>query len=60
MRMSGTPEDMLDARTRMGTALLYGIILMYMFLLPTYKSFSVPVVIMPAIPLVLIGALWGL
>ena len=36
VRMSGTPEDMLDARTRMGTALLYGIILMYMFLLPTY------------------------
>ncbi len=60
VRMSGTPEDMLDAKNRLRKALIFGIILLYMLILPMYKSFSHPIVIMAAIPLAVIGALWGL
>jgi multidrug efflux pump subunit AcrB len=60
VRMSGTPEDMLDAKNRLRKALLFGIVLLYMLILPMYKSFSHPIVIMAAIPLAAIGALWGL
>ncbi len=60
VRMSGTPEDMLDSKRRLRKALLFGLILLYMVLLPMYKSFSHPIVIMVAIPLAAIGAMWGL
>jgi len=60
VRMSGTPEDMLDAKNRLGKALLFGIILLYILILPMYKSFTHPIVIMLAIPLAAIGAFWGL
>jgi len=60
VRMSGTPEDMIEAKTRMKKALIYGLILMYILLMASYKSFSIPIVIMVTIPLAVIGALWGL
>ncbi len=60
VRMSGTPEDMMDSKRRLRKALLFGLILLYMVLLPMYKSFSHPIVIMVAIPLAAIGAMWGL
>ncbi|MCD6568940.1 efflux RND transporter permease subunit [bacterium] len=60
VKMSGTPENMLDAKNRLRKALMFGIILLYMLIIPMYKSFSHPVVIMTAIPLAAIGALWGL
>ncbi len=60
VRMSGIPANMLDARTRMGKALIYGLVLMYILLMSSYKSFSVPIVIMATIPLAVIGAFWGL
>lgn len=60
VRMSGTPEDMLEAQKRLKKALLFGIILLYMLILPMYKSFTHPIVIMLAIPLAAIGAFWGL
>jgi len=59
-RMSGTPEDMNESRARLKTALIFGFVLLYLFILPTYKSFSTPVVLMSAIPLGAVGALWGL
>jgi len=59
-RMSGTPENMLDAKNRLKKALFFGVILLYILILPLYKSFSHPIVIMAAIPLAAIGAFWGL
>ncbi len=60
IRMSGTPANMLDAKNRLKKALILGIILLYVVILPMYKSFTHPIVIMLAIPLATIGALWGL
>jgi len=60
VRMSGTPADMLDSKNRLSKALIFGIVLLYVLLLPMYKSFTHPIVIMLAIPLAAIGAFWGL
>ncbi len=59
VKMSGTPENMLDTKSRLRKALLFGLVLLYVLLLPMYKSFTHPVVIMLAIPLAAIGAFWG-
>ncbi len=60
VKMSGTPEEMSDSKNRLGKALLFGIVLLYLIILPMYRSFSNPFVIMAAIPLAAIGAFWGL
>ena len=60
VRMSGTPENMAESKQRLGKSLLVGIILLYLLIIPMYKSFSHPLVIMAAIPLAAIGAFWGL
>ena len=60
VRMSGTPADMLDSKNRLSKALIFGIVLLYVLILPMYKSFTHPIVIMLAIPLAAIGAFWGL
>ncbi len=60
VRMSGTPENMMESKRRLGKSLLFGIILLYLLIVPMYKSFTHPLVIMSAIPLAVIGAFWGL
>ncbi len=60
IKVSGTPENMMDAKKRLRKALLLGLVLLYILLIPMYKSFTHPIVIMTAIPLATIGALWGL
>ncbi len=60
MKMSGTPADMKEARDRLRKALLLGLLLLYLLLVPMYRSLTHPVVIMVAIPLAAVGAVWGL
>ncbi len=60
IRVSGTPADMKEAKNRLRKALMYGLILLYFVILPMYKSFAYPFVIMSTIPLATIGAFWGL
>ena len=60
LRVSGTAEDMTAGRKEMMSALLVGLVLLYMLLLALFKSFGHPVTIMSAIPLAVAGALWGL
>ncbi len=60
VRMSGTPENMMESKRRLGKSLLFGLVLLYLLIIPMYKSFTHPLVIMVAIPLAAIGAFWGL
>jgi len=56
----GEIKPMKEAFGRLKNALIIALILLYFSLVPTFKSFSSPLVIMVAIPLSLIGAVWGL
>jgi multidrug efflux pump subunit AcrB len=58
--IAGTMADMQAGNARMITALLVGLILLYMLLLAMFKSFMHPITIMAAIPLAVAGAMWGL
>ncbi len=56
----GEIKPMKEAFGRLKKALIVALILLYFSLVPTFKSFSSPLVIMVAIPLSLIGTVWGL
>jgi len=56
----GEIKPMKEAFGRLRKAILLALILLYFALVPTFRSFSHPLTIMIAIPLSLIGAVWGL
>ncbi len=56
----GESKPMKESFARLGKALIISLILLYFSLVPTFHSFRHPVTIMVAIPLALIGAIWGL
>ncbi|WP_456432328.1 efflux RND transporter permease subunit [Thermosulfuriphilus sp.] len=56
----GEIHPMKEAFGRLKKALVISLILLYFSLVPTFGSFRVPLTIMVAIPLALIGAIWGL
>jgi len=56
----GEAKHMAESFGRLKTALVLAIILLYFSLVPTFRSFVHPLTIMVAIPLSLIGAVWGL
>ncbi len=56
----GEIKQMKESFGRLGTSMGIALILLYLSLIPTFKSFVNPIVIMVAIPLALIGAAWGM
>ncbi|MCK8603757.1 efflux RND transporter permease subunit [Desulfoferrobacter suflitae] len=60
MRMSGTAAEMKESMSRMMGAMALGSMLLIVLLVGTFRSFLLPVPVLVAIPLALIGSLWGL
>ncbi len=58
--VAGSAADIAAGQKEMGRALLIGLVLLYILLLATFKSFFHPISIMTAIPLAVAGAFWGL
>ena len=56
----GEYKNMGETGKRMGKALAIAVILLFFSLVITFKSWTNPLVIMVAIPLAIIGAVWGL
>jgi multidrug efflux pump subunit AcrB len=56
----GEVKQMNESFVRLGKALLLGLVLLYFSLVPAFKSWIHPLTIMVAIPLALIGAVWGM
>jgi len=60
IKMSGTIADMKDSMPRVFKAVLLGFVLLIVLLIGVFESFSLPLPILIAIPLSVIGSLWGL
>jgi len=56
----GDIKQMSESFGRLGKALILGLVILYFFLVPAFKSFIHPLTIMAAIPMALIGAAWGM
>lgn len=56
----GEIKQMNESFTRLGKALLLGLVLLYFSLVPAFKSWIHPLTVMVAIPLALIGAVWAM
>lgn len=57
IRQTGTATDMDNAFGNMGTALVVGILFIFMVMAAQFESWSEPIAIMPALPLAAIGAI---
>ncbi|NPA39590.1 MAG: efflux RND transporter permease subunit [Thermodesulfobacteria bacterium] len=60
LSFEGEAKHMKESFGRLKNALIISLILLYFSLVPTFKSFKHPLTIMIAIPLALIGAIWGI
>jgi multidrug efflux pump subunit AcrB len=60
IEVSGTISNMAASNKRMMKALRVGLVLLFVLLLPMFRSFTHPFTIMAAIPLAVAGAFWGL
>ncbi len=60
IRHEGEVKNMTEAGVRLKKALLLAVILLFFTLAPTFRSWANPVTIMSAIPLAMIGGVWGL
>jgi multidrug efflux pump subunit AcrB len=60
IEVAGTMAEMSAGNAKMVSALLIGLVLLYVLLLAMFKSFLHPITIMAAIPLAVAGAFWGL
>jgi multidrug efflux pump subunit AcrB len=56
----GEIKYMNESFSRLGQAIVLSLILLYFSLIPIFRSFGQPVVIMVAIPLAFIGVSWGM
>jgi len=57
---SGTAAEMADSMPRVMKAVMLGMVLLLVLLMGVFRSFILPLPILVAIPLALIGSLWGL
>ncbi len=60
IKLSGTVADMKDSMPRVMKAVFLGFVLLIVLLTGTFESFALPLPILIAIPLAIIGSLWGL
>ncbi|SMC25689.1 heavy metal efflux pump, CzcA family [Desulfacinum hydrothermale DSM 13146] len=60
IKVSGTAADMHESMQRVMKAVLLGLVLLVVLLVGTFRSFSLPLPILVAIPLAIIGSMWGL
>ncbi|GAB6886933.1 efflux RND transporter permease subunit [Desulfothermus okinawensis JCM 13304] len=60
IKISGTVADMKDSMPRVMKAVVLGFALLIVLLAGTFESFSLPLPILIAIPLAVMGSLWGL
>ncbi|SFM99801.1 efflux RND transporter permease subunit [Thermodesulforhabdus norvegica] len=60
IKVSGTAADMRESMQRVMKAVLLGLVLLVVLLVGTFRSFSLPLPILVAIPLAVIGSMWGL
>ncbi|SHE49333.1 Multidrug efflux pump subunit AcrB [Desulfacinum infernum DSM 9756] len=60
IKVSGTAADMQESMQRVMKAVLLGLVLLIVLLVGTFRSFSLPLPILVAIPLAIIGSMWGL
>ncbi len=60
MKMSGTAADMADSMPRVMKAVMLGLLLLLVLLTGTFQSFLLPLPVLIAIPLAIMGSLWGL
>ncbi len=60
MKMSGTAADMADSMPRVMKAVMLGLLLFLVLLTGVFQSFILPLSILVAIPLAIMGSLWGL
>ncbi len=58
--MGGTTEDMQEAFSGLGQALILAIVLVYMIMAAEFEAFSYPLLIMGSIPIAATGGLFGL
>jgi multidrug efflux pump subunit AcrB len=56
----GEIKYMNESFSRLGQAILISLVLLYFSLIPIFRSFGQPIVIMVAIPLAFIGVSWGM
>jgi len=56
----GDISQLTDSMSRMIKGFLIGIVLLFLTMVPIFKSFKSPVAIIVAIPLSMIGGMWGL
>jgi HAE1 family hydrophobic/amphiphilic exporter-1 len=59
-RFQGQAEDFQDLMTNMATAILLGVVFIYLVLASLYESFITPFTILLALPLAMCGAMLGL
>lgn len=60
LKVSGTAADMQESMQRVMQALMLGVALLVVLLIGTFRSFLLPLPILVAIPLAVIGSMWGL
>ncbi|MGQ9796461.1 efflux RND transporter permease subunit [Desulfosoma sp.] len=60
LKVSGTAADMQESMQRVMQALMLGSALLVVLLIGTFRSFLLPLPILVAIPLAVIGSMWGL
>ncbi len=60
LSQEGTITEMNDAFARMGKSLGLGLLLLYLMLIITFRSFSDPLAIMVTLPMALIGGAWAM
>jgi len=60
IKVAGTYQDMLDAFKNLLFALLLAVLLIYMVLVAQFESLRDPFIIMFAVPLGIVGVIWGL
>ena len=60
LAVEGTAKEMGTNQRAIGSALLIGLVLLFILLVALFKSFLHPLTIMAAIPLAVAGGIWGL
>ena len=60
VQVEGTARDMQANQREIGSALVIGLVLLFILLVASFKSFLHPLTIMAAIPLAVAGGFWGL
>lgn len=58
--VEGTAKEMQTNQLAIGSALVIGLVLLFILLVALFKSFLHPITIMAAIPLAVAGGIWGL